>query len=170
MLTSQGLCEKFYDDNCLEFNSLGCKTCKDGSLKINLKDKELEISQCRPNDMISMYSLIENCLTHDLNGFCLKCASGYALNFNNLSCHLLEFCAIFDSRKRVCISCLDQYFVHSSGSCEKGTLANCKTYLNENQCSACVDGFLLKSFFNSDGVIDYKRCIPVQTLGKIKKK
>lgn len=164
--TEDGVCREFHDENCTEFNTRGCKSCKDGFLKVDLSGTTLSLSQCRANANIRAYSLVQNCLTHDQNGFCLKCASGFALNFNNLSCHALNNCSVFDTRKRTCIQCHDGFFIHSSGSCQKGTLPNCARYSTENECIECQSGFLLKSFFKTNGALDYRRCVTQSSIGR----
>lgn len=165
VVDGDGVCRQFQDENCSEFHSLGCKRCKDGFLKVDLAGTALPVSQCRANAEVRAYSLVENCLTHDHNGFCLKCAAGFALNFNNLSCHQLANCSIFDSRKRMCVQCFDGFFVHGSGSCQKGVLSDCARYSGEFECFTCQDGFLLKSFFKANGALDYRRCVRQNSIG-----
>jgi hypothetical protein len=166
VITPEGTCEKFYDSNCLEFGSRGCKTCNSGFLKVDLKDSNLNVSQCRPNEEVFSYNKVEHCLTHAQHGRCLKCEPGFALNFNNFSCHKLDNCSVFDSRKRMCISCASGYYIHESGSCEKGGIDKCRVYSKKNTCIDCEDDYFLKSFFDSNGALMYRRCIIKQTLGK----
>ena len=64
------------------------------------------------------------------------------------------------------MSCQKGFYVHESGSCEKGLIEHCGVYNGKNQCVDCDDGYFLKSFFDLQGALIYKRCIVKESIGR----
>ena len=164
-LNSDFKCQEFYDPKCQKFGPKGCEVCEDNALKVKWKTISSSIRQCKPDNLVT-FTKVENCLSHDESGACLGCSTGYALNSDSLVCVELENCLIFDSRKNKCVSCFGGFFVHSSGSCQKGDLANCTKYINQNECLTCETGFLLKGFYTENGDLKYRRCIKEPLIGR----
>lgn len=124
----------------------GCKVCPDATICSTCLDTY--VLNPATNLCNSCANIIPNCLSCSSSSgvtVCVNCSVGFTLDQTTCtsavqSCADVN-CATCLSDIKICIACLDGYYVASDATCMTcGTIANCKACSNSTTCTTCLDG------------------------------
>ncbi|ELP94689.1 protein serine/threonine kinase, putative [Entamoeba invadens IP1] len=150
------------EDQCLEYDFLGCSRCKDGYYtgELNMcQPCNIKCRKCTGNaekcqdcitgtvlingKCVTLFELEGICKEFNLAGNCVLCADGYFV-YNSSCSECNDNCAICKNEFS-CEMCKKDYFRNESLKCEiASNLHNCASY-NENGCLQCESGYFRNS-------------------------
>ena len=118
------------------------------------------------------FNKIEFCVDYDDNGYCIQCQNMYIIKEDDHTCKKgTEGCENFDEANDRCLECNEDYRL-SNGLCYR-KIDNCEQYGENELCSKCVTGYVLKGndrencylieqigdeYYSKDNGIIYFRC------------
>jgi hypothetical protein len=94
----------------------------------------------------------DKCVSHDGNGKCIKCNSGFGVHPEYGTCQeitpTIDHCLIFSSSS-TCSKCKSQFYLSSSTKCKPiSPIESCLEYdssADRTSCSKCIDSHFLKT-------------------------